>query len=292
MTEIQPTPLTDADVKRRYSWGMAPHKSIPGGMYTVAAAAADFDRWLAAHDAEVEARSTGCDLPCDGWCNVNDGPQEECSRHGRTPRDLWGIIEDLIQMLADERAKRPDREHLAQMIAKHRIWSMAKQRVICACGWRGTRDVHELHAADAVLALEPEAREEPVSVARVLHALASLAEEVIHSGDVAEIVAMPPGTTGLAAAVDARDSLYEEPATWIRAQVDRLHQLLPASEAREVTDAEAVVICRRDVPGTVPSWAGKDQIDPCRCVQMKGHDGACVCEHGLGHRPAREVSHG
>ena len=60
-------------------------------------------------------------------------------------------------------------------------------------------------------------------------------------------------------------------------------------EAREVTDAEAIVICRRDVPGTVPSWAGKDQIDPCRCVQMKGHDGACVCEHGLGHRPVREV---
>jgi hypothetical protein len=110
MTETQPTPLTTADVKRRYSWGMAPHKSIPGGMYTVAAAAADFDRWLTAHDAEVEARSMGRDLPCDGWCNVNDGPQEECSRHGRTPGDLWGIIADLNRQLADERAKRPDRD--------------------------------------------------------------------------------------------------------------------------------------------------------------------------------------
>ena len=110
-------------------------------------------------DTLRDERAKRPDLPCDGGCNVNDGPMEECSLHGRTPRDLWGIIEDLIQRLATERAKRPDREHLAQMIAKHRIWSMSKQRVICACGWRGRLDVHELHAADAVLALEPEARE-------------------------------------------------------------------------------------------------------------------------------------
>ncbi|PPF38358.1 hypothetical protein [Pseudoclavibacter sp. AY1H1] len=55
MPEQEKTPLSTADVKRRYSWGMAPHKSIPGGMYTVAAAAADFDRWLTVHDAEVRA---------------------------------------------------------------------------------------------------------------------------------------------------------------------------------------------------------------------------------------------
>src|SRR5690606_11345387 len=32
-------------------------------------------------------------FPCDGGCNVNDGPAEECSRHGRSPRDLWERVE-------------------------------------------------------------------------------------------------------------------------------------------------------------------------------------------------------
>ena len=61
-------------------------------------------------DTLRDERAKRPDLPCDGGCNVNDGPMEECSRHGRTPRDLWGIIEDLIQWLATERAKRPTPE--------------------------------------------------------------------------------------------------------------------------------------------------------------------------------------
>jgi hypothetical protein len=32
--------------------------------------------------------------PCDGGCNY-DGPAEHCSRHGRTPAELWTIIADL-----------------------------------------------------------------------------------------------------------------------------------------------------------------------------------------------------
>lgn len=36
------------------------------------------------------------ELECDGGCSYGDGPQEECSAHGRTPKDLWGIIGGLI----------------------------------------------------------------------------------------------------------------------------------------------------------------------------------------------------
>ena len=36
------------------------------------------------------------ELGCDGGCSYGDGPQEECSAHGRTPRDLWGIIGQLV----------------------------------------------------------------------------------------------------------------------------------------------------------------------------------------------------
>ena len=30
--------------------------------------------------------------PCDGGCNVNDGPAEECSAHGRPVADVWEIV--------------------------------------------------------------------------------------------------------------------------------------------------------------------------------------------------------
>ena len=35
------------------------------------------------------------ELECDGGCSHWDGPQEECSAHGRTPKDLWGIIGEI-----------------------------------------------------------------------------------------------------------------------------------------------------------------------------------------------------
>ena len=34
--------------------------------------------------------------PCDGLCSYERGPEEDCSRHGRSPADLRGIITDLI----------------------------------------------------------------------------------------------------------------------------------------------------------------------------------------------------
>ena len=146
-------------------------------------------------DTLRDERAKRPDLPCDGGCNVNDGPMEECSHHGRTPRDLWGIIEDLIQRLAaerakaldahkcdeqaerayrravaaeqalrDERAKRPDREQIDRIQFEidnvHQIHGDT-----CLCGFKSSRSrsrTEHLTAlfAEAVLALEPEAREE------------------------------------------------------------------------------------------------------------------------------------
>lgn len=39
--------------------------------------------------------------PCDGGCNPNDGPQEECSAHGRTPADLWRQL-DIVRKQRDD----------------------------------------------------------------------------------------------------------------------------------------------------------------------------------------------
>lgn len=39
--------------------------------------------------------------------------------------------------------------------------------------------------------------------------------------------------------------------------------------------------CGQDVAGTVPSWAGEDQVSPCRCYLTVGHEGQCKCSHDL-----------
>lgn len=40
--------------------------------------------------AEVERlRYLDEQFPCDGMCSPNEGPEETCSRHGRSPADLW-----------------------------------------------------------------------------------------------------------------------------------------------------------------------------------------------------------
>lgn len=57
-------------------------------------------------------------------------------------------------------------------------------------------------------------------------------------------------------------------------------QITPTAEAK----AEAPrSVCGERIPGTVPSWAGEDQIDPCRCILPRGHDGPCQCEHDATH---------
>lgn len=34
----------------------------------------------------------------------------------------------------------------------------------------------------------------------------------------------------------------------------------------------------------LPWWAGEDQMDPCRCDLLMGHDGPHACEHTRGDR--------
>jgi len=56
-----------------------------------------------AADAEVEVERLRSQLawwettfPCDAQCSAfNEGPQEDCSRHGRSPSDLWSINDRL-----------------------------------------------------------------------------------------------------------------------------------------------------------------------------------------------------
>ena len=52
---------------------------------------------------ETELASYRANFPCDGGCYENDGPAEECSLHGRAPRDLWEIIG---RVMADRDAAR------------------------------------------------------------------------------------------------------------------------------------------------------------------------------------------
>lgn len=53
--------------------------------------------------------------------------------------------------------------------------------------------------------------------ARIINEIADRAQDVINCGDVAEVAAPVQGESGRAAAVDGRDSLYEDPVAWLRA---------------------------------------------------------------------------
>lgn len=54
---------------------------------------------LEAERAEVERLRAEADAnwPCDGGCNVNDGPDEMCSRHGRRVSEVWQMAHDAMQ---------------------------------------------------------------------------------------------------------------------------------------------------------------------------------------------------
>lgn len=41
--------------------------------------------------------------PCDGMCS--DYPEEDCSRHGRTPADLWGLLLETNKALQETQAR-------------------------------------------------------------------------------------------------------------------------------------------------------------------------------------------
>lgn len=60
-----------------------------------------------------------------------------------------------------------------------------------------------------------------IAQAIIEHA-ANRMDETINAGEMAETVAFPAGTTGLGEAIEARDSLLEEPAEWLRAYAKTL----------------------------------------------------------------------
>lgn len=64
--------------------------------------------------------------------------------------------------------------------------------------------------------------------------------------------------------------------------------LIPVPE--EPQSRAVVGPCKKDVPGTVPSWAGADQIDPCRCVLDAGHEGPHRCSHTIETMPERPMT--
>jgi hypothetical protein len=66
----------------------------------------------------------------------------------------------------------------------------------------------------------------------------------------------------------------------------------PPSPAEPVSIADMTpgTRCREEVSGTVPSWAGEDQISPCLCVLATGHDGRHQCSHQVDPSTIRDVT--
>lgn len=56
----------------------------PGAIPGLVSALSKAVRQLGQEQADLDEQ-----FPCDGFCSNDDGPQEDCSRHGRPPRWLW-----------------------------------------------------------------------------------------------------------------------------------------------------------------------------------------------------------
>jgi len=76
---------------------------------------------------------------------------------------------------------------------------------------------------DAILALLPGRTEAEVK-AETLREAADDSEAVRQNADVAECAGHVPGETGRQAAVDAADSMHEEPWAWMRARADQIEK--------------------------------------------------------------------
>jgi hypothetical protein len=109
---------------------------------------------LEAEHAEVERLRAEADAnwPCDGGCNVNDGPEETCSRHGRRVSEVWQMAHDAMQ-----RAERAEAA-VEAVLALHR--DDAGTCVECSQGRSVTFPCPTLWAiSDALLASEPSGSE-------------------------------------------------------------------------------------------------------------------------------------
>lgn len=60
--------------------------------------------------------------------------------------------------------------------------------------------------------------------ADIIRHVANEMRQRINSGDIAETVAFPEGTTGLQEAIDERDGIHEEPDTWLEEFANRVEQ--------------------------------------------------------------------
>ena len=98
--------------------------------------------------AALEAKTTEVEgykqhYPCDGGCNYTDGPLEECSLHGRNPRELWEAIGGLTRE-RDEAEAALERVRAAR--AGHPECDKYDDDSPVSCGWKRT-----VQRIDAVL---------------------------------------------------------------------------------------------------------------------------------------------
>ena len=264
MAEQEYTP-TEARLRERVKGSLGEY-SHEFGIDGEAAMDAWIDQALAERDNRVRAdeRAKRPDLPCDRGCNVNDGPMEDCSQHGRSPRDLWGIIEDQSQRLAAEPAKRPDREQLARIQFEidnvHQIHGET-----CLCGFKSSRSrsrTEHLTAlfADAVLALEPETDQELQDRIEVLEK--NLAYEVAQKIKLAEQLQAATTT-----------SLTLEQARWkMHAGIDSRCSEEVAAKAKPVIDLVFSSLALEPEAREEPKLSGI----LARAEEVRQDDGWCI----------------
>jgi len=125
-----------------------------------------------------------------------------------------------------------------------------------------------LHMADAVLALFP--KPTPSAEPSLREQVQALRDEMFAELD------SPDHLVPLDSLIERMDAMLAEQA--------------PSAEPPSIADMALGTTCHEEVSGTVPSWAGEDQVSPCLCVLDPGHDGRHQCSHQVDPSTIRDVT--
>ena len=88
-----------------------------------------------AEKAETEVKRWEDKYPCDGGCSYGDGPQEECTRHGRDQQDLWRIIGENVEGRLKAQAAL---ERVREARSNHPECDRHDESDPVTCGWKRT----------------------------------------------------------------------------------------------------------------------------------------------------------